>query len=249
LTPQPSAQPIIEVVEQTGSTNADLLARVAAGNAPDEGYWLRAKHQSGGRGRLGRTWESPAGNLYCSTAIHLRKADPPAPTLSFVAGLAVADMLRRSLLGGAPVTLKWPNDAQVSGAKISGVLLERSGDVVIAGVGVNVCDAPVIAGRDTTSIVRENGKHGRNCDLVLSILADAFAQRLDNWRRDGLSATLDAWMTAAHPIGTRLTAGAEADRVTGTFAGLDEGGALMLRLANGAIRTIHAGDVSLIAKG
>ena len=244
-----SQAPTIETVEETGSTNADLLQRLASGEAITEGYWLRAERQTGGRGRLGRKWESPAGNLFCSTQVALRDSDHPAHTLSFVAGLAVADMLRRSLFDHTPIMLKWPNDALVSGAKIAGILLERSGDSVVVGIGVNVSYAPEVPGRQTTSILYENGKHGGSPELVLSILADEFAQRLSQWRQEPLAQTLDAWTNAAHPIGSQLTVGSGDEAVTGAFAGLDGDGALLLRLANGAIRTIHAGDVSMISQG
>lgn len=242
-------EPVIEVVEETASTNADLLQRLANGETIAEGYWLQAERQNGGRGRLGRKWESPKGNLFCSTQVALRADDPPAHTLSFVAGLAVADTLRRSLFANTPIMLKWPNDALVRGCKIAGILLERSKESVVVGIGVNVCHAPEVQGRETTSILYENGKHGGNPGLVLSILADEFAHRLSRWREEPLAQTLDAWTSAAHPIGSQLTVGSGDDAVTGAFAGLGEDGALLLRLANGAIRTIHAGDVSMISQG
>ncbi len=240
----------IEQVEETGSTNADLISRVEAGDAVPEGYWLRAERQYGGRGRLGRKWESPQGNLFCSTVVQLRKDDPPPHTLSFVVGLAVSDALKQSVLPNTPVLLKWPNDALIRGAKVAGILLERSGNFVIAGIGVNVGAAPEVAGRKTTSILAEGGKHGANPAQVLSLLAEAFEARLARWRREGLAATLDAWTAAAHPIGTPLViAPGEGEEVRGDFAGLDADGALLLRLANGAMRTIHAGDVTMIAEG
>jgi len=241
--------PAIEVVEETGSTNTELLSRLAQGETIPECYWLRAERQTGGRGRLGRKWESPEGNLFCSTFVAVRESDPPPHTLSFVAGLAVADTLRRSLLPGTPMMLKWPNDALVRGDKIAGILLERCAAGVVAGIGVNVSSAPEIPGRHTTSILSENGKHGGSPRLVLSILADEFANRLSQWRQEPLAQTLDAWTSAAHPIGSDLTVGSGVEAVTGAFAGLDEDGALLLRLANGAIRTIHAGDVSMISQG
>ncbi|MEL7197213.1 MAG: biotin--[acetyl-CoA-carboxylase] ligase [Pseudomonadota bacterium] len=241
-------EPVIEEVEETGSTNADLLVRLSAGETVAERYWLRAVRQTGGRGRLGRKWESPSGNLFCSTVVNLNSEDHLAHTLSFVAGLAVADTLRRSLLPRTPILLKWPNDALVCGAKIAGILLERSGESVVVGIGVNVGYAPDIAGRETTDIVYENPKHGGSPSLVLSILAGEFAKRLAEWRAQPLSQILDAWMEIAHPIGTQLETGSEDTLVSGAFAGLDTEGALLLRLANGAIHTIHAGDVSMIAE-
>ena len=233
---------------RTGSTNSDLLDRLAGGERIAQGYWLRADRQDGGRGRLGREWNSPIGNLYCSTVVPLRADDPPAHTLALVAGLACSDCLAQSLPSHARVTLKWPNDAMVNTAKIAGILLERTGDCVVAGVGINVVHAPVIEGRATTSIADEHGAYDGSAGQVCSILAECFAVRLHRWRAEPLAATLDAWTDAAHPIGTPLCVGPASERVSGTFAGLEAGGALLLRLADGAMRTIHAGDVSLIAQ-
>ncbi len=243
-----SPSPQIECVAQTGSTNADLLERLGNGTPIEEGYWLRAERQSGGRGRLGRRWDSPAGNLYCSTIVNLREDDSPAHSLSLVAGLASFDCLERSLAPGSDIALKWPNDALVRGAKIAGILLERSSDSVVVGIGVNIRHAPDLQDRQTTSILRENGAYAESAEMVLSILAERFAIRLNRWRTEPLAATLDAWTDAAHPIGSSLSVGGEDERVTGTFAGLNQNGALMLRLADGAVRTIHAGDVSLMAE-
>ena len=202
--------------------------------------------QSAGRGRRGKAWSSPEGNLYASTVVARRAGDPPVHTLAFVAAVAVRDLIVSLLPGGTAIQLKWPNDVLVEGAKISGILLERRGDDVIVGIGINVVSAPELADRATTSIHSAKGRiadaHG-----VLEILADAFAERLVQWRMEGLSATLNAWQQGAYPQGTALKVMLDGDgEVTGTFAGLDPDGALRLRLADASLRVIHAGDVSLV---
>lgn len=239
---------LIETVAETGSTNADLLARIAAGDPPREGSWLQAEQQVGGRGRLGRRWVSPRGNLYCSSAVHLTRGDPEAHTLSFVTGLAVHATLRRFLSESTSIALKWPNDCLVDGAKIAGVLLERSGDVVVVGIGINVCHAPDLPDRETTSIAGKNNGDGGNPRYVLEALGEEFAEQVARWRTEPLTQTLDRWIARAHPFGAPLAVGSGDERITGTFAGLDQNGALLLSLANGALRTIHAGDVSVITK-
>lgn len=158
----------------------------------------------------------------------------------------MSETLRRSLLPNTTVMLKWPNDALIGGAKVAGILLERLGDTVVVGIGVNVCHAPDVPGRETTSILSENSKYGGSAELVLSILAEQFSAWLSKWRDEPLAHTLDTWIAAAHPIGAQLSAATGDGDISGAFAGLDAEGALMLRLANGALRTIHAGDVSLI---
>ncbi len=244
---------MIETVPETGSTNADLLARVSAGQPPAEGYWLRAERQSAGRGRSGRKWLSQEGNLYTSTVVHWRAGDPPAHTLSLVTGLAVYETLKHTLPSAAEIALKWPNDALVGGAKIAGILLERSGDVVIVGIGLNVTHAPSLPDRKTTAIHVENGPNHASGPIgpkdALDQLSSRFTAELDRWRTEGLENLLQRWQARAFAIGTPISVKAPDEGVIeGSFAGLDGSGSLILRLASGAMRTIHAGDVSLIAR-
>ncbi len=142
---------MIETVEHTASTNADLLTRINSGDPPAEGFWLRAGTQSGGRGRLNRQWVSPPGNLYCSTVVHVRPADPPAHSLSFVASLAVHDAVAQ-YVDPARLMLKWPNDVLLEGGKLSGILAERSGDHVVVGIGINLASAPELPDRATMAL-------------------------------------------------------------------------------------------------
>ena len=232
---------------ETGSTNLDLLQRLTAGDAPVEGFWLRAERQTGGRGRLGRQWVSPQGNLYCSTVVRLLPGDPPAHSLSFVTGLAVHDMLATQLSVSLEQRwLKWPNDILLDGAKLAGMLLERTGDAVVVGIGVNVAFAPPVDGRATTSIHQANGRNANDAARVLDYLVPDFAARLARWRSRGLADTLDQWSVRAHRKGTalRLTDGAHSG-VCGSFDGLEADGSLRLRLADGEIKIINAGEIRL----
>lgn len=242
---------MIHTVPETGSTNADLLNALGKGEALDEGFWLRAELQTGGRGRRGQTWNSPAGNLYCSTIVRLRPDDHPAPSLSLVAGLAVHDLLRTQLINGQsrPPTeqrwLKWPNDVLIGGAKLAGILCERMADAVVVGIGINVEYAPAVVGRTTTSIHQENGNNANDPARILGYLEPRFAERLSAWRDNHLAATIAAWELRAHEVGDRLSVTDDGNTVRGYFAGLDNAGALLLRLEDGEVRTIHAGDVNL----
>ncbi|MFU7528578.1 biotin--[acetyl-CoA-carboxylase] ligase [Qipengyuania sp. ASV99] len=241
---------MIETVPETGSTNADLLSRLSSGEAIAEGYWLRAEQQRAGRGRSGRKWLSAAGNLYASTVVNLRKDDPPAHTLSLVAGTAVWDMLREQIGVNANLHLKWPNDIIVRKAKIAGILLERTGDSVVVGIGINVRFAPEVESRQTTSIHAVNSSNESGPDRILQYLAKEMAYAISLWRSDGLPGLLRRWSDRAFPIGTGLSVNVgDGEQAHGTFAGLDQAGSLLLRLENGEVRTIHAGDVSLIAEG
>jgi BirA family biotin operon repressor/biotin-[acetyl-CoA-carboxylase] ligase len=231
----------IRTVAETGSTNDDLAA-LARGDAP-EGVWLRAVRQSGGRGRQGREWHSPAGNLYASTLVRLRPGDPPAPTLALAAAVALHEVAS-AFAGGARIEIKWPNDLMVGGAKLSGILLERLEDAVIVGFGVNLADHPDRTARPATSFAVLGG--APDPALFLEALAESFARWLTRWRDQGLAPIRAHWLAGAHPPGTALsTHTASGAWVEGWFEGLDESGGLRLRLADGTIQIIHAGDVFL----
>lgn len=227
---------MIRSVAETGSTNDDLAALAREGAA--EGLWLRAERQTGGRGRQGRAWSSPPGNLYASTLVRLRPGDPPAPTLALVAAVALHEA---AALYARGILIKWPNDLLAGGAKLSGILLERADDAVVIGFGVNLAHHPTDIERPATSIAALTGS-APDPDAFLETLANAFARWLSRWRSDGLAPVRRAWLAAAHPVGTALTAAGE----QGLFDGLDETGALRLRLGDGTLRLVHAGDVFLI---
>jgi len=228
---------VIRTVAETGSTNADLIAEAHAG-AP-EGLWLRAESQTGGRGRVGRSWQSPPGNLYASTIVRLHGGDPPAATLALVAAVALEEVAT-AYVGPGRLQLKWPNDLMAGHAKVAGILLERAGDAVVIGFGVNLARHPENLERPTASLA-VIGSAAPQADTFLIDLAEAFARWLSRWRSEGLEPVRSRWLRAAHPIGSALKAG----EVEGLFEGLDLEGALLLRRADGRIVTIRAGDVFL----
>jgi BirA family biotin operon repressor/biotin-[acetyl-CoA-carboxylase] ligase len=236
----------LELVAQTGSTNADLVAALSSGAPLLDGAWRIAERQTAGRGRLGRAWNDGAGNFMGSCAVRLGKGEAAlASDLAFVAGLAVADAVARYLPHGRVPQLKWPNDVLVDGAKLAGILLERVGQAVVVGVGVNLAVAPQVAGRATVALA----DLAPACPQVSEFgaaLDEALMEHLALWRRHGRSALLMRWQAGAHPQGTPLTASLGPDmRVSGLFAGLADDGALRLALADGTTRTLHAGDINL----
>ena len=220
-----------------------MAARAQAGAR--EGLWLRAERQNGGRGRLGRSWVSPVGNLYCSTIVRPGPADPPAQTLAYVTALAVHDAIV-PLVAPGRLAIKWPNDLLLDGAKLAGVLLERSGDAVVVGVGVNVATAPQLPDRSAAALHSAGVDPRVDAALLIEELAHAFARRLLRWRSEGLAATLTEWEARALPPGTAMiTTGACGARIEGCYAGLAPDGALRLSLADGRAIAVHAGDVEL----
>jgi BirA family biotin operon repressor/biotin-[acetyl-CoA-carboxylase] ligase len=235
--------PSIRTVAETGSTNDDMLEAAASGVA--EGCWLRAERQTGGKGRQGRHWSSPPGNLYASTLVRLRPGDPPAPTLALVAAVALHEALA-VFAPHAPIAIKWPNDLVAGPAKLAGILLERVGDSVVVGFGANIAAFPEDTPRPATGIAALAGG-APEAGAVLDALADAFARWLGRWRGEGMAPIRAAWLAAAHPRGTALTTHApDGDWIQGLFDGLDESGALRLRRADGTVHIVHAGDVFLI---
>jgi BirA family biotin operon repressor/biotin-[acetyl-CoA-carboxylase] ligase len=204
-----------------------------------EGDWLVALAQEAGRGRQGREWRALRGNFFGSTPVELRPGDPPAPTLSLAAGLALIEAVdvaapNRSLM------LKWPNDLLLGGDKLAGILLERNGDRIVAGFGINLSSAPQLSDRKAASL-----KGAVTPQAFAPLLAASFARLLALWRGSEPAALAQAWLMRAHPVGAPLTVHISPDdSISGRFDGIEPDGALRLRTGEG-IAIVRAGDVSL----
>jgi BirA family biotin operon repressor/biotin-[acetyl-CoA-carboxylase] ligase len=211
-----------------------------ADSAAAEGEWLVALNQVAGRGRQGRRWVSAPGNFFGSTLVELRAGDPPAQSLSLAAGLALIEAVDAAL-PAQPLMLKWPNDLLLLGRKLAGILLERSGDRVAVGFGVNLAAAPELKERRGAAL---DGKV--TPQAFAPLLAAAFARLLDLWRTAEPNLLTQAWLARAHPLGTQLTVHTSADEtVTGRFDGMEPDGALRLRRDGGVLEVVRAGDVEL----
>ncbi|MDI1287800.1 MAG: biotin--[acetyl-CoA-carboxylase] ligase [Reyranella sp.] len=224
-------------LDSVGSTN-DEAARLADAGAA-EGTVVWAREQTGGRGRRGRHWASPAGNLYSSTILRPVCAPPRATELGFVAALAVADVVP----AGRDVRVKWPNDVMVDGGKIAGILLESSigqGGIVehvVAGIGINVRFAPQLA-----DMRYPGAALGGSVEGALEQLTRALSRRLAEWRRDGFETVRAAWLDRAGPLGIEVDVRLGEELVRGRFAGLDREGALLLETPAGP-RKIVSGEL------
>lgn len=236
---------MIETVATTGSTNADLAARLRDGETLADGYWLVADRQTAGRGRQGRAWSDGLGNFMGSCVVHLRKGDPPAPTLSFVTAHAVFDAVGPLLSAMNRLQLKWPNDVILNGGKVAGILLERVADAVVIGIGVNLVSAPDLPDRPTSSIARAGARIDR--DSFAQNLAAAMDTQVGLWREQfGLQTALASFLyRSQHQIGALTTVHVGAgEQITGQFNGLEQSdGALCLRMKDGSERVIRAGDI------
>jgi BirA family biotin operon repressor/biotin-[acetyl-CoA-carboxylase] ligase len=235
----------VVTLDTVGSTNDEAMARAEAG-AP-EGTVIRALRQEAGRGRRGRGWDSPPGNVYSSTI--LRPPVPPAEAaqLSFVTALAVADMAAPLVGADHRVAIKWPNDVLVDDAKISGILLESAvgegglvGHVVI-GVGINVASAPPATRYGATYLAALGST--ASTDAVFAAYIGALALRYGEWRASGFSATRVEWLRRAAWLDRDIEVSLGETSLRGRFADLDEQGALLLQTADGGVRRITAGDI------
>jgi len=221
----------------------DLIGRIAKGELVPEGYWLVADRQTEGRGRQGRSWLDAPGNFMGSTVVNLLPGDPLPASLSFVAAMAAYEVVVNHLAAPQTLMIKWPNDLMLAGAKLSGILLERVGHAAVIGIGVNLADAPRLADRATRHLGEVGPAPERNA--FARDLATSFDRELDRWRQFGIEPLFARLLAASYPLGSKLTVhGADGARMTGVFCGLEPDGALRLRLADGTVRTIHAGDIT-----
>jgi len=231
--------------ESLDSTNEEARKLAAAGERGP--LWIAAGEQTAGRGRLGRGWISPPGNLYATLLITLPVPLAVAAQASLVAALAMADTVR-TLAPHAAVRLKWPNDVLIAGEKVSGILVEtlahNAGGVVLAiGCGLNVVHAPEGQRRPATALVRFGSAAGAR--EALDVLAAAMDRTFAAWALgDGFDAVRARWMELAGGKGERIAVDIGGARTEGAFGGIDRDGALLLILADGSERTVRAGDVN-----
>lgn len=233
-----------ERYETLGSTNAEALVRARAGvRGP---LWITAEAQSGGRGRRGKSWVSPPGNLYAT--LLLTEPSPPslAPQLSFVAGLAVHDAVAACAPGLAPkLRLKWPNDVLLDGRKLSGMLIEAESQPrfsLAIGIGVNCVSHPLDTGYGATDLQANNVAIAAQ-DL-LPRLAAAMSARVEQWAAGAGFATIRSdWLARAASLGETILVRLPERELTGIFEGIDADGRLLLVTPDKTTETVAAGDI------
>ncbi|MGE5501325.1 MAG: biotin--[acetyl-CoA-carboxylase] ligase [Ignavibacteriales bacterium] len=237
--------PPIEALDEIDSTNAEARRRAEAG-APGP-LLITAARQTAGRGRRGRAWETGEGNLAATLLFTTSKPPAEAAQVSFVAALAVAD-LASAYVPASLVSLKWPNDPLIAGKKASGILVEsgpspNGGLWIAVGIGVNLASAPTAAERPATTFAAHMTAPPPKPLEALTQLAEAFERWRSLWDSAGFPAIADAWTARAHGLGEACTVRLGSETVEGVAEGLDPDGALRLRLADGRLRRITAGDV------
>ena len=236
----------LAVLDEVDSTNAEAARRARAGEPGP--VWIMARRQIAGKGRQGRPWVSPEGNLSATLLMRPDMEPARAAQLSFAACLAVADLFA----GAAPtaaVRLKWPNDALLNGRKAAGVLLESAGggprpDWLAIGIGVNLARVPDDSMRGPvppTSLAAEGGTP-LGPEAALARLAPAFERWRTRHAEDGFQALRAAWLARATGLGQRIEARLPQGVITGVFEDVDEQGHLVLRRPTGRQR-IAAADL------
>ena len=230
--------------EVLGSTNAEALRLARQGECGP--LWVVADRQTAGRGRRGRTWISPPGNLYAS--LLLTEAAPVErwPELSFVAALAVHD----AVVEAAPdletrPAIKWPNDLVLAGAKFAGILIEGENGAVAVGIGINCADHP--AGMDYPATDLAAAGAPVSPAALFGALSVKMIGRIAQWNGgEGFSTIRTDWLARAAGLGEEVRVRLADRDLTGRFEAIDPAGSLMLRLPTGKTTTIAAGDVFML---
>lgn len=228
------------------STNEEVRRQAEAGAA--EGLVVLARRQTAGRGRRGRAWASPEGNLFLSVLLRPKAAPAEAARLSFLISVAVAEAVDLADPALRPkITCKWPNDVLLGGAKLAGILLESRTapagglDWVIVGIGVNMAHFPP----DTPYAATALAAHGVTAtpeDFAGWLLA-RLGYWYGRWQAEGFAPVREAWLSRAQGIGQSVIVRLPGGDLEGRFVALDETGALLLELPDGSRQAITAGDV------
>ncbi len=234
-------------LDAVDSTNAEAKRRARDG--AEDGTLIWAREQTQGRGRDGRSWESPRGNLFFSLVLRPDCAPNEAAQLGFVAAVATGDAVGSVAPPMIEIRYKWPNDVLLNDRKAAGILLESqiapSGglDWLVLGVGVNIRSFPRDIEPPATSLQFE----GAPADLGEVDFLQAFCRHFltwtNRWLDDGFAPIRKAWLLHAKGIGEQIEVRLPKERMAGEFRDLDETGALILGMADGTIRKIAAGEV------
>lgn len=234
-------------LECVDSTNEEIKRRADLGAVDGTIVW--ARQQTSGRGRRGREWTSPRGNLYCSVLLRPNYPASKAMQLGFVTAAAVAEVVTGILPSGARVTCKWPNDVLVDGRKVAGILIESSSaagkalDWLAIGVGVNVVFHPrEVASRYPATSLAAEGAREVSLPKLLERYCHCLQRWITTWHEHGFAAIRQAWLRRAHGLHEPILVRLENETFEGVFVNLDENGALVLE-QNGIDRLVTVGDV------
>ena len=245
---RPRLPPVYRLVplERVDSTN-DEAKRLAQAGAED-GTLVWAREQRKGRGRQGRSWASPAGNLYLSLVLRPDCTPGDAAQLGFVAALALGDAIGSVAPPMIEVQFKWPNDILLNGRKGAGILLESkivdgTMEWLVLGIGVNVEAYPKDLEPPATSLRFEGAPGDVTAVRLLEAFGPHFMSRVNRWLDDGFAPIRRSWLNHAYGLGEPIGVDLPRERIEGRFKDLDESGTLIVELPDGGTRRVAAGDV------
>jgi BirA family transcriptional regulator, biotin operon repressor / biotin---[acetyl-CoA-carboxylase] ligase len=246
MTAPPRLPPFYRLVafDAIDSTNEEAKRRAREGAA--EGLLVWGREQLAGRGRRGRSFASPPGNLYMSVLLRPEQSAVEAAQLSFAAALAVGEAAASLLPDATRLRYKWPNDVLIDGRKLSGVLLESQAssegglEWLVIGMGVNLASHP--EGLEFPAISLRAAGAVVTVEAMLVAVAERFLFWYEHWRRAGFASLREPWLARAQGLGGDIRVRLQGGELFGRFAGLDEEGALLLEDAAGR-RRIAAGDI------
>lgn len=228
-----------------GSTNTEACALARAGERGP--LWIAARAQTAGRGRRGNTWVSEPGNLYASL---LLPDVPPgrAGDLAFIAALAVYDAVGDLVPNMAfRLTLKWPNDVQVANSKFAGILIEAENSWAVIGIGINCAHHPAQVAPQVTDL--QSSGIAVSPERLFAGLSKTMLTRVRQWGQGkGFAAIREDWLGACPGVGHPILVRLPGRELTGTFENIDAQGHLLLRLRDGRVETISAGEVFGLAQ-
>jgi len=231
-------------LKQVDSTSAEAARRIETFTQPT---WITAEHQTAPRGRRGRAWEMPAGNLAATLVLPVVEAAATLALRSFSASLALYDAFVEVSGRPDPLSLKWPNDVLLNGGKVAGILLETLGARGLAiGIGVNLTAAPTPAEVETRALRPVSFAHETGCHVTahdfLPFLAKSFAYWEDQFKTWGFAPIREAWLARAARLGEPIIARTSNEEFSGTFETVDMTGALVITTSKGR-EIIPAADV------
>ena len=222
----------------------DSTQELARAGAATEGTVVATDHQRAGRGRAGRSWEDAPGDGLLFSLVLRPPATPALPQLSLVVALAVAEAVEE--LCGLATGIKWPNDVEIGGAKVAGVLLEATGGVVTCGIGINVNQEPgrlpAETRRPAGSLRAATGRPHDRGTLLAGIL-DALERAYDTWLAEGLGPLLPRLEARSTLTGRAVEVG----DARGVVAGLAPDGRLRVTRDDGAVLDVDSGEITLLA--
>jgi BirA family biotin operon repressor/biotin-[acetyl-CoA-carboxylase] ligase len=238
------------LVQGVDSTNDVAMERALRGDP--HGTVVMADEQRRGKGRLGRIWVSPPdANIYMSVILRPEMSPGDAGLLTIMAAVASASSLQE--MTGLEVTIKWPNDIEVSGRKLGGILTEMRSEpgrvlCAVVGIGINVNmrmdDFPEELRDTATSLYHETGRAWARTDVAAHLL-DGLHGEIVSLRKHGRRPLLDRWRRLSSTLGEKVSVETSAGTIAGTALDVDDRGLLLVRTARG-IQTVSSGDVTML---